>query len=136
MCAFVCTYAIMKQNNDLQSAEHIAMAEAAIAVLDTRFLKALTDTTRVQIVKKLISLGTCDVSTIAAGLSQDRSVVSRHLNTLEQARIAKSRKVGRRVFYSIDGPYVVEKVSIILDALTPMAELCIPFQDLEEGAAA
>lgn len=136
MCAFVCTYAFMKQNNDLQSAEHIAMAEAAIAVLDTRFLKALTDTTRVQIVKKLISLGTCDVSTIAAGLSQDRSVVSRHLNTLEQARITKSRKVGRRVFYSIDGPYVVEKVSIILEALTPMAELCVPFKDLEEGAAA
>ncbi|MEP3654947.1 MAG: metalloregulator ArsR/SmtB family transcription factor [Litorimonas sp.] len=126
----------MEQNNDKQSAEHVAMSEAAIAVLDTRFLKALTDTTRVQIVKKLISLGTCDVSTIAAGLSQDRSVVSRHLNTLEQARIAKSRKVGRRVFYSIDGPYVVEKVSIILEALTPMAELCIPFKDLEEGAAA
>ncbi|MEP4051915.1 MAG: metalloregulator ArsR/SmtB family transcription factor [Litorimonas sp.] len=126
----------MEQNNDKQSAEHVAMSEAAIAVLDTRFLKALTDTTRVQIVKKLISLGTCDVSTIAAGLSQDRSVVSRHLNTLEQARIAKSRKVGRRVFYSIDGPYVVEKVSVILEALTPMAELCIPFKDLEEGAAA
>jgi len=126
----------MKQDNDQQSADHIAMAEAAIAVLDTRFLKALTDTTRVQIIKKLISLGTCDVGTIAAGLSQDRSVISRHLTTLEQARITRSRKIGRRVFHSIDGPYVVEKVSIILDALGPMAELCIPFQDLEEGAAA
>jgi DNA-binding transcriptional ArsR family regulator len=126
----------MKQDNRVESPEHKAMADAAIGVLDTRFLKALTDTTRVQIVKKLILLGTSDVGTIAAGLSQDRSVVSRHLNTLEQARITKSRKVGRRVFYSIDGPYVVEKVTLILDALTPMAELCIPFQDLGEGAAA
>jgi DNA-binding transcriptional ArsR family regulator len=126
----------MKQDNRVESPEHKAMADAAIGVLDTRFLKALTDTTRVQIVKKLILLGTSDVGTIAAGLSQDRSVVSRHLNTLEQARITKSRKAGRRVFYSIDGPYVVEKVTLILDALTPMAELCIPFQDLEEGAAA
>jgi len=136
ICAFMCTYAHMEQDNRVESPEHKAMAEAAIGVLDTRFLKALTDTTRVQIVKKLILLGTSDVGTIAAGLSQDRSVVSRHLNTLEQARITKSRKVGRRVFYSIDGPYVVEKVTLILDALGPMAQLCIPFQDLEEGAAA
>jgi len=136
MRAFMCTYARMKQNNRFESPEHKAMADAAIGVLDTRFLKALTDTTRVQIVKKLILLGTCDVSTIAAGLSQDRSVISRHLGTLEAARITSSRKIGRRVFHSIDGPYVVEKVSLILDALAPMAELCIPFQDIEEGAAA
>lgn len=112
------------------------MADAAIAVLDTRFLKALTDPTRVQIVKKLILMETCDVGTIASGLSQDRSVISRHLTTLEQARITRSRKVGRRVFHSIDGPYVVEKVTLILEALTPMAELCIPFQSLDAGAAA
>ena len=126
----------MKQDNQLESPEHSAMAEAAIAVLDTRFLKALTDATRVQIVKKLILLGTSDVGTIAAGLSQDRSVISRHLTTLEQARITQSRKEGRRVFHSIDGPYVVEKVSLILEALQPMAELCIPFENLDKGAAA
>ena len=131
----MCTYACMKQDNQQQSDAHKAMAEAAIAVLDTRFLKALTDVTRVQIVKKLILLGTCDVSTIAAGLSQDRSVISRHLGTLEQARITRSRKVGRRVFHSIDGPYVVEKVTLILEALGPMAELCIPFQNLDGAAA-
>ena len=126
----------MKQDNRIESGEHREMAEAAIAVLDTRFLKALTDATRVQILKKLILLGTCDVGTIAAGLSQDRSVISRHLITLEQARITRSRKVGRRVFHSIDGPYVVEKVSLILDAVEPMSELCIPFQDIDKEAAA
>lgn len=129
-------YACMKQDNTEQLTEHTAMAEAAIAVLDTRFLKALTDVTRIQIIKKLILLGTCDVSTIAAGLSQDRSVISRHLGQLEQARITRSRKVGRRVFHSIDGPYVVEKVTLILEALGPMAELCVPFQNMKESAAA
>ena len=126
----------MKQDNRKQTAEHKAIAEAAIGVLDTRFLKALTDSTRVEIVKKLILLGACDVGTIASGLSQDRSVISRHLNTLEQARITTSRKVGRRVFYDIDGPYVVEKVTLILDVLKPMAELCVPFENLKEGEAA
>ena len=115
------------------------MAEAAFGVLDTRFLKALTDPTRVQIIKILILIGASDVGTIAAGLSQDRSTVSRHLNTLEQARITTSRKMGRRVFYDIDGPYVVQKVSLILEALEPMAALCKPFDTLEtskDGVAA
>lgn len=126
----------MKQDNRKQTTSHVAMAEAAIGVLDTRFLKALSDPTRVKILKKLILMGASDVGTIASGLSQDRSVISRHLNTLEQARIATSRKVGRRVFYDIDGPYVVQKVSLILNALEPMAELCTPFENLKNGDAA
>ena len=127
----------MKNDNSKDIPEHKAMAEAAIGVLDTRFLKALTDPTRIQIVKKLILLGACDVSTIAKGLSQDRSVISRHLNTLEQARITTSRKTGRQVFYDLDGPYIVEKVSLLLEAIQPMADLCIPFEDLNtDGEAA
>lgn len=137
MRAYMCTYTCMKNDNRQHTPEHKAMAEAAIAVLDTKFLKALTDPTRVQVVKKLILLGACDVSTIAKGLSQDRSVISRHLATLERARITTSRKVGRHVMYDIDGPYVVEKVTLILGALQPMAELCLPFQDLDsDGVAA
>ena len=136
MCAYVCTYTYMKNDNLKGSPEHKAMAEAAIGVLDTRFLKALTDPTRVQIVKKLILLGACDVTTIAKGLSQDRSVVSRHLASLEQARITTSRKEGRQVFYDLDGPYIVEKVTLILDALRPMAELCIPFHENEKDGEA
>ena len=112
------------------------MAEAAIAMLDTKFLKALSDPTRVQIVKKLILLGACDVSTIAQGLSQDRSVISRHLATLERAKITASRKMGRRVMYDIDGPYIVDKLELIFEAVQPMAELCLPFQNLDEDGVA
>ena len=132
----------MKNDNTQNSPEHTAMAEAAIAVLDTKFLKALTDPARVQIIKKLILVGACDVSTIAKGLSQDRSVISRHLATLERAGITSSRKIGRRVLYDIDGPYIVTKVTLILDALQPMATLCQPFHNIDDtshpkkGAAA
>lgn len=112
------------------------MTDSAMAVLDTRFLKALTDPARVQLIKKLIQQGTSDVGSIARGLSQDRSVISRHLKTLEQAGITTSRKQGRYVYYDIDGPYVVGKVAAILDALQPMAELCVPFQSLADGDAA
>jgi len=126
----------MKNDNRENTPEHNAMAEAAIEVLDTKFLKALTDPARVNIIKKLILLGACDVSTIAKGLSQDRSVISRHLATLERAGITRSRKTGRHVMYDIDGPYVVAKVRLILDAISPMADLCIPFQDLDKDGVA
>lgn len=128
----------MQNDNKKNTPEHEAMAQAAIEVLDTKFLKALCDPTRIQIIKKLILLGACDVGTIAQGLAQDRSVISRHLATLERAKIAASRKVGRRVLYDLDGPYNVEKVSSILEAIQPMAELCKPFEDFddeEKGAA-
>ena len=119
----------MKNDNRQHSPEYQAMADAAIAVLDTQFLKALTDPTRVQIMKKLILQGTCDVSTIARGLSQDRSVISRHLAILERAGIAASRKQGRHVLYDLAGPDIVAKVASILEAVKPMAEHCIPFQN-------
>ena len=122
----------MTNDNRTHTAEQTAMADAAIAVLDTKFLKALTDPARIQIIKKMILLGACDVTTIAKGLSQDRSVISRHLATLERAGIAASRKVGRRVLYDLDGPYNVAKVATILEALRPMADLCIPFQDIDK----
>jgi len=127
----------MKNDNRPDTPQHRAMAEAAIAVLDTQFLKALTDPTRVQIIKKLIMQGTCDIATIARGLTQDRSVISRHLATLERAGIMCSRKTGRHVMYDIDGPYIVTKVKLILAALEPMTELCIPFDNLDgKGVAA
>lgn len=128
----------MQNDNIKDTPEHAAMAEAAIAVLNTDFLRALCDPTRIQIIKKLILLGGCDVSTVAKGLAQDRSVISRHLATLERAGIAASRKEGRRVLYDLDGPYNVAKVSSMLEAIKPMADLCIPFEnfdDQEKGAA-
>jgi DNA-binding transcriptional ArsR family regulator len=128
----------MQNDNVKDTPEHAAMAEAAIEVLDTDFLRALCDPTRIQIIKKLILLGACDVSTVAKGLAQDRSVISRHLATLERAGIAASRKDGRRVLYDLDGPHNVAKVGSILEAIKPMAELCIPFENIEineKGAA-
>ena len=50
------------------SPEHAAMAQTALDVFDTRFFKALCEPTRVEIIRKLVLLGACDVSTIAGAL--------------------------------------------------------------------
>jgi len=132
ICAFVCIYTRMDNEHTETrslSPEYMAMAEAALDVFDTRFFKALCEPTRVEIMRKLVLLGACDVGTIAGGLAQDRSVISRHLAVLERAGICQTRKIGRRVFYDIDGPHNVAKVASILDAMKPMAELCKPFEE-------
>ena len=109
----------------------MALAQTALDVFDTKFFKALCEPTRVEIIRKLVLLGGCDVGTIAEGLAQDRSVISRHLVILERAGICQTRKIGRQVFYDLDGPYNVEKVKSILEAIKPMAELCKPFEEFE-----
>ena len=113
----------------IQNTELNSISNTIIEVLDTAFLKALTDPTRIQIIKKLVSFGVCDVTTIAKNLSQDRSVVSRHLLNLEKAGITISKKIGRQVFHDINGPYVVDRLELILSSLSPMRQLCIPFTE-------
>jgi len=122
----------MNNENRNLSPEHMALAQTALDVFDTKFFKALCEPTRVEIIRKLVLLGGCDVGTIAEGLAQDRSVISRHLVILERAGICQTRKIGRQVFYDLDGPYNVEKVKSILEAIKPMAELCKPFEEFED----
>lgn len=101
-------------------------ADACLAVMDTAFFKALCEPARLEVVRRLIKLGQADVGEIAAGLPQDRSVVSRHLAQLEDAGIACSSKDGRRVLYELDGPAILKRfdsMSSIMRALQPM---CCP----------
>lgn len=85
-------------NKNSQELEIKSISNTIIEVLDTVFLKALTDPTRVQIIKKLVSTGVCDVTTVAKDLSQDRSVISRHLLNLEKAGITTSKKLDDKYF--------------------------------------
>ncbi|MCK4839236.1 MAG: winged helix-turn-helix transcriptional regulator [Desulfobulbaceae bacterium] len=64
--------------------------------------KALTDTTRPQILKFLMMNGRCDISTIVANLHQDRSVISRHLNMMAEAGLLVAEKETRQRFYTIN----------------------------------
>ncbi len=127
------------QNDNTRNPQALdTAAQDLLAVFDTRYFKALCEPIRVEIIRKLITMGACDVATIARGMSQDRSVVSRHLATLERAGITISRKCGRHVYYDLDGPYIVQKLTAILEVTQPMATLCIPFATLDannKGAA-
>ena len=73
-------------------------AKALIA--EIKLLSALAEPCRLEIMAKLLMQGAMDVSTLASGLTQDISVVSRHCNTLFEAGVVTRSKEGRNVIYA------------------------------------
>jgi DNA-binding transcriptional ArsR family regulator len=100
--------------------------ESAIESLDGTFFKALCEPPRVAVLKRVMQLGRADVTAIAADLPQERSVVSRHLQVLLDAGIVRATKVGRQMFYEVDGPAIVKRLEDILHHTKSIALLCCP----------
>ena len=62
-------------------------------VLDSKFLKALSEPVRIEILKFIMRNGRTDIGTIAENMPQDRSVISRHLNLMHDVGILICEKV-------------------------------------------
>lgn len=80
----------------------------------SKMFKALGDETRLKIAYALLQedeLCVCDVSTI---IGATVATVSHHLRHLRQLGMAKSRKEGKLVFYSLDDDHIRTLVSIAL----------------------
>jgi DNA-binding transcriptional ArsR family regulator len=58
-----------------------------VKVLDSKFLKALSEPVRIEILKFIMRNGRTDIGTIAENMPQDRSVISRHLNLMHEVGI-------------------------------------------------
>lgn len=67
--------------------------------------KALSDPTRVRIISALTHAELC-VCDIAATLGMSQSAISHQLRILRTLRLVKSRKEGRRVYYSLDDEHI------------------------------
>jgi len=104
-----------------------AKASACVSeILDAEFFRALCEPARLELISVLVRLGRSDVTTIAREMTQDRSVVSRHLQVLERAGIVQSRREGRHVFHELDGPAVAAKLDRIARDVRTLAPLCCP----------
>ncbi len=67
-----------------------------------RFFKALANEERIEIIKLLKENKEMFAQDIERRFYLEQSTTSHHLNMLKKAGITKSRKEGRKVFYSID----------------------------------
>lgn len=122
-CARLCTYIDRMTINQNLRAQAI---DAAIESLDEAFFKALCEPSRVAVFKRVLLLGRADVGEIAKELPQERSVISRHLQVLHDAQIVKATKVGRQVFYEVNGGAIVERLEGLLLRTKGLVSICCP----------
>jgi len=97
----------------------IKIAEELVEVLDSKFFKTLSEPVRVQIFR-------ADIGSIAENMPQDRSVISRHLNLMQEAGILISEKESRHVFYGVNGQPFLEKLVDITEKINKCMKECCP----------
>jgi DNA-binding transcriptional ArsR family regulator len=95
-------------------------------ILNGRLFGALCEPVRVSLVEFLTVNGRSDIATIATAFPQDRSVISRHLSSLHAAGVVRREKVGRQVFFEVDGTAVVARLEEILARFRRIVPLCCP----------
>jgi DNA-binding transcriptional ArsR family regulator len=103
-------------------------AREIVAALDSSFFQALAEPARIQILRVLLLDGASDINSIAAHLPQDRSVLSRHLQTLLANGIVKCKKDGRRRVYSLEGRAFIERLEGMLGSVRRLVSICCPDQ--------
>jgi predicted transcriptional regulator len=101
-------------------------AQELAAILDSQLFRALCEPVRVDIVRFLTANGSADVQTIAAQVPQDRSVVSRHLAILHRAGVLRRQKIGRQVFFELEGVGVITRMEHMLQQFRSVVALCCP----------
>jgi len=101
------------------------------AIFDSKVFKALCQPVRCEIVKIVTALGRADVSTIAAKLPQDSSVVSRHLLALHQAGVLRREKEGRYVYFELNGRHMVERLEAVPGQFKAVVATCCTLPERE-----
>lgn len=90
-----------------------ALSDASAAALADTF-KVLGDTTRVRILDELSRSELC-VFDIASRVGLSESAVSHQLRLLRNARIVRTRRNGRQIFYTLDDQHVVRLLAQALE---------------------
>lgn len=84
----------------------------------SQFYKKLSDPTRLRILILLMEEKELNVSSLVKRLNMEQSAVSHQLKLLRSARLVKTRREGKGIFYSIDDQHVIDILEETLDHLT------------------
>lgn len=80
----------------------------------SRIFKMLSDPSRLRIIFALHDTEMC-VAHLCDTLGLEQSAVSHQLQNLKTARLVKSRKEGKNVFYSLDDAHVLHIIDQVLE---------------------
>jgi DNA-binding transcriptional ArsR family regulator len=101
-------------------------ARELVDALDSGLFRALAEPVRVEILKLLLLSGASDINTIARRFPQDRSVLSRHLQTLLDANLVCCTKDGRRRIYSLSPRALIERLEQLVADARRLVSICCP----------
>ncbi|MEG0257852.1 MAG: metalloregulator ArsR/SmtB family transcription factor [Christensenella sp.] len=94
------------------------MYKKAVTDLETEkmsiIFKMLSDRTRLRILLALKGQELC-VAHLCDSVKMEQSAVSHQLKNLKAARLIKSRKDGKNVFYSLDDDHVLHIIEQVLE---------------------
>ena len=103
-------------------------------IFDADLLAALCEPVRIDIVRVIAAKRRADLQTIADQLPQDRSVISRHLSQLHRAGVVRREKVGRQVFFELDGAALLDRLEGMVDGCRRVVAVCCPPKPKRKGA--
>ena len=83
----------------------------------SELFKIFGDTTRIRILFIMFESEVC-VCDLSELLNMNQSAVSHQLKILKQAKLVKSRRVGKQMFYSLDDDHVRNIIEAGLEHLT------------------
>lgn len=93
-----------------------------IHLFQTRVLRALSDETRQGIIVLLGKQGPLFVNDIAAYFNVSRPTISHHLQVLRQARIVRSQKKGKEIYYYLNVRFLRRTIQNVLRLLDSIAD--------------
>ncbi len=99
--------------------------------IDFDFYKTLFDPVRIEILLYLVIKGKSNIREISENFSQDRSVISRHLDLMNRYGIVKKSKENRNIYYEADSKFVIDKFELTSDNIKKMM-LCATSEDYME----
>jgi len=82
--------------------------------------RAMADKTRQEIIMVFSVNKKICVNDIAKNFTLSRPTISHHLNLMRRAKLLKSRKEGKEVYYSINKDYVIN----LMDSVYEMIKKC------------
>ncbi len=103
-----------------------ASLDDLIEALDSKLFKTLGEPVRLEIIRSLLNKGRSDISAISESLPQDRSVISRHLNLMDDAGLLIPEKDGRHMYYEINAAAFIEKLESIVASIKLCMKECCP----------
>ena len=116
----MCTYNIIGDDMSDKYKQNMEDLECAVEIeeaIDFEFYKVLFEPIRSEIIKYLAVNGQRNIKEIAKNFTQDRSVISRHLELMKRHGIVNKMKQSRNVLYKLNDEYVIKKFEKTTESL-------------------